>query len=455
MAVSFPNAWGKNFKVQLSGEKLTILSEDEPLTKILKKISEQGIRVRIDPQIQTNITASFDNRPVGPALKSILKSLDYALIWQANSIASGKEPQLQEIRIFRPGLEKNIQDLPGYTNLEIVKNGDGTYHVKDILLLQVAPDISKAAFQAILDQTGGTLLDVHLPLGLVKLRLPEGVDISDVAATLSQYQEIKSAEPDFAYPVKGSKHVIGTSPAEPINTNGQPSPDSTVMAVVDSGLHADYLDSPFVAGAYDAVSPDAQKSDALGHGTQMTLVAAGAVTPKGIENPRHDTSQVVSIRGIDDNGYTSNYTLINGIDYAIEMGAEVMSLSWGSSTPSAMLESAAEYALNNGIILVAAAGNEPTGEPVYPAAYDNVIGVGALTDIGEPWSQSNYGDFIDVQAPGMADLPVGFKGDPGMYVGTSIATAYTARVIAEILEENPKADLEEVIEKLKSKNEIK
>ena len=97
---------------------------------------------------------------------------------------------------------------------------------------------------------------------------------------------------------------------------------------------------------------------------------------------------------------------------------------------------------------MAAAGNAPTGKPVYPAAYDHVIGVGALTPNGDTWDQSNYGEFVAVSAPGLADLPVGYNGDPGIYAGTSIATAYTARRVASILNQNPDADREMILKLL-------
>ena len=452
LALGSSSAWSTVSQVQLSGERLTVKAENVPLTHILKKLTEQGVRVRIDPQINPEISATITDRPVGAALKNILKSLDYALIWQEEEAQNN--PRLQEIRIFRPGQEEQMEDLRRQTNLEIVENGDGTYHVKNVLLLQLTEEMTKEELQALLEQIGGTVIHTHLPLGLVKVYLPEGVDIRDLANTLSQYPGIKNAEPDFAYPVKGNKQIIGSTFQEVLAEQNHGSTNSTVVAVVDSGLQSDYLESPFVAGSYDAVSPEAQQSDALGHGTQMTLLAAGAISPNGVDASENNSSQVLAIRGIDDNGYTSNYTLISGIDYAIEMGAQVMSLSWGSSSPSSMLESATEYALANGIVLVAAAGNEPTGTPVYPAAYESVIGVGALTESGEPWLQSNYGDFVDLQAPGMAEMPVGFKGDPGTYVGTSIATAYTARRIAEILQDNPEADLATILNTLKEENDI-
>jgi hypothetical protein len=217
---------------------------------------------------------------------------------------------------------------------------------------------------------------------------------------------------------------------------------------MDSGLTAEYAGSPLVHAAYDAVSPGAEVADPLGHGTQMTLIAAGAVNPMGVGSATPAGSPVIAIRAFDNNGFTSTYTLMRGIDYAIENGARVLSLSWGSEAPSTLLASATGYAAAKGLILVAAAGNAPTGNAVYPAAYDNVIGVGALAPNGDTWDQSNYGDFVAVSAPGMAELPVGYKGDPGIYAGTSIATAYTARRVAAILDQNPEADRQTILQLL-------
>jgi thermitase len=97
----------------------------------------------------------------------------------------------------------------------------------------------------------------------------------------------------------------------------------------------------------------------------MTLIASGAINPMAPERtpPQHP---VVAIRAFDNNGFTSNYTLIRGIAHAIENGARVLSLSWGRETSSSLLESATRYAAAKGLILIAAAGNAPTGNPVLP-----------------------------------------------------------------------------------------
>ncbi|MBC2712388.1 MAG: S8 family serine peptidase [Desulfosarcina sp.] len=379
------------------------------------------------------------------AISSVLKSVDYALIWRKDKASTTSEPRLWEIRIFYKGQESRIRPLQQSANLNVVKKGVDAYHVKDILLIRLAPDMTEAALAALLDRLGATIIDAYTPLGIVRLRLPHGSDVPAIAETITNTPGIQDAEPDYAHPLKGGSPVRLDPSSPPPPPSRSPSTGTTPVAVMDSGLLSDYTSSPYVQAAYDAVSPGAEVSDGLGHGTQMALIAAGAVNPLGAGPDTPAGSPVVAIRAFDDNGFTSNYTLIRGIDFAVEKGVRVLSLSWGSETPSPLLESAIRYAAAKGLILVAAAGNAPTGNPVYPAAYDSVIGVGALAPNGDPWDQSNFGDFVSVTAPGVADLPVGYQGDPGTYAGTSIATAYTARRVAAILNQNPDADRETIL----------
>ena len=97
---------------------------------------------------------------------------------------------------------------------------------------------------------------------------------------------------------------------------------------------------------------------------------------------------------------------------------------------------------------MAAAGNEPTGHPLYPAALPDVIAVAALNADGNVWDQSNYGTFVKFAAPGFADLPVGYNGPPGLYGGTSISAAYTANIIAQFLRTHPKMNAAEAVSTL-------
>jgi hypothetical protein len=156
----------------------------------------------------------------------------------------------------------------------------------------------------------------------------------------------------------------------------------------------------------------------------MALVASGAITPLGAD-PAETGVPVLAIRTFDENGYTSADTIMRAIDYAANSGVEIISMSWGSEIDSRFMESAMDYASQNGITLYASAGNEPTGIPIFPAGYNQVIAVGGLNPDGSQWENSNYGPFVGIYAPAI----VNFNGQT--YAGTSAASAYTASKAAQ------------------------
>lgn len=439
-------------RVHLEGDRLSLEARDHLLSDILEKLSQAGIRIRIDPRINPAVTASFSNRPIAVALPSILKSVNYVLIWRKAPSAADSQARLMEVQIFYKGQEERMRPLRSSSNLVVVERADGVYHVQDMLLVRPAPDMTEVALAVLLDRLGATVVDADRSLGILRLQLPYGSDVGAIAETVADMAGIENVAPDFAYPLIGGVALAGRSAALPLSGLRGPVTGQPLVAVMDSGLLADYGNHPLVRAAFDAVTPGAEVGDALGHGTQMMLVATGAVTPLGADADAPDGSPVVAIRAFDDNGFTSDFTLMRGIDYAIEQGARVISLSWGSESSSPLLESAMRHAAAKGLIVVAAAGNTPSGNPVYPAAYAGVIGVGALNPGGDAWESSNFGDFVALSAPGQADLPVGFNGDPGVYAGTSIATAYVARRVAAILSRHPDADRDLILRLLADDN---
>jgi subtilisin family serine protease len=194
----------------------------------------------------------------------------------------------------------------------------------------------------------------------------------------------------------------------------------------------------------DALDPKRTLGDTAGHGTQMALVAAGSVQPRGAPDSDEGVP-LIAVRAFDERGLTTDFSLMRGITHALNEGARVINLSWGSETDSGFIANAVAFAQFQGAVVVAAAGNEPTGRKLYPAAYDGVVAVAALDGQGQPWKNSNHGDFVDVAAPGSATMPLGYQGPPGAYAGTSIASAYVAREIALYLNRHPKANAREAI----------
>ncbi len=452
LAVFGKEAYGVDLDVHLRGEKLTLLAEKVPLQEILLKLSDSGIRIQIDPEINPAVTASFHNRDIQKALESLLKGLDHVLIWDSAQGPSGPVPELAEIQVFRAGQKDLMRPLRKASTLSIARNPkDGSFYVKDEILIRLKPGADLSELLKLLQETGGSLAGTYPELGIYKVRLPPGSDVPGLLEEIKKQGRAGSAEPNYAYPIPASPRELDWGSLKVSLADSQPQAKGIPVAVIDSGLRADAGLDKFVLASLDALHPDKPISDTGGHGTQMALIAAGVVKPLGVKGDSVSQTPIVPIRAFDDNGFTSNFLLMESIEFALRNGARVMSLSWGSETKSAFLSEAFESADAKGLIIVASAGNEPTGDPHYPAAYAAVIGVGALAPDGKEWERSNRGDFVDLYAPGFASLPVGYKGEPGVYAGTSISTAFTANLIAGILSKNPNAPKQEILEALRKK----
>jgi hypothetical protein len=427
------------FDLRIEGERIDLYALEEPLQNILLGMAEQGIRVRVDPQVNPRVSAAFKNRDLREAVAILLQPYDHVLVWK-------KVPQrtssfrLSEIQIFRPGKKELIQDLSPRAFSLVKDPKDGTRFVKDELLLRIKSGADLGKF---LKTIGGRVIDKNEALGIYKVRLPPDSDIPAIVSRINALPGVAQAEPDFAYGAPRLYRADLPLPAGEIATVFRE--DGKVpVAVLDTGVMAGAGPDGFVTASFDAVAPVQPIADHIGHGTQMALIASGLVKPIGAKAGDGGRIPVVAIRAMDDNGFTTDFTILKSVDFAVENGARVMSLSWGSEKRSDFLEEILDYASAKGMIIVASAGNEPTGKPVYPAAYPSVIGVGAAYPNGTTWEKSNYGSFVSLYAPGFAALPVGYKGDPGIYGGTSISAAFVANRIAGYLSKYPESNLQQI-----------
>jgi len=193
------------------------------------------------------------------------------------------------------------------------------------------------------------------------------------------------------------------------------------------------LDSSQVWPGEDPGPPDNDPSDFDGHGTHCAGDASAATNNAiGVAGPGFNC-QIMALRagymGANGQGYVDLGAAIPAVYYAIDMGAEVLSMSFGGS-PYGPFQSALQAASDAGLVLVAAAGNESSSQPIYPAAYDFVIAV-AATGPGDILADfSNYGNWITVCAPGVNILSTIPGGGWGNMSGTSMATPVTAGVAA-------------------------
>jgi len=163
-----------------------------------------------------------------------------------------------------------------------------------------------------------------------------------------------------------------------------------------------------------------------------------AVLDTGIDKSHEDlsgkvvaeASQLLNVKVAGDDGRCQASAVASGIIWAVDNGAVVINVSIELREPSAELEEAVNYAWNNGAIVIAAAGNEGNQTPVYPAYYEHVIAVAATERDDTLAMLSNYGEWVDMAAPGFEIYSTLPGNEYGYKTGTSFATAYVSGLAA-------------------------
>lgn len=425
-------------------DRLWLSADETPLNEILQAFADRGIDVYAQPGLDARVNGQLENVPMEEGLSDLLGPFNYTLNWHRSRGPAGPILLLDEIRIYRPGERDRVQRTPSARPVRrILRHPDGYAYVQDEVLLALAPGSDRNTLRQILAHVGGSIVDVIQPPGIYRIRLQDNANVPALLEELEDYAGVAHAEPNLAY-----EPIAPTHEGEPASSASEAPPpplrpDQAGVAVLDSGL----LQLPGledrITAAFNATQPDLEIGDPLGHGTQMSLLATGLVTPlEAATAPGY--APVLAVQALAEDGYSSSTDLFQAFQFAADKGASVISMSWGSSATSEFLQTFLTEASSHGQLLVAAAGNVPTGEPVYPAAYDDVLAVAATGQNGDRWPQSNYGDFVDLAAPGFADFPIGHVGPPGRYAGTSIATAYAASIFAAYRAEHPDDTTEQI-----------
>ncbi len=231
-----------------------------------------------------------------------------------------------------------------------------------------------------------------------------------------------------------------------------------------NGLPGDCWGWNFTAPLNSASAQDPM--DLAGHGTHLTGLIAARQDEKGIVGLA-PSLRILAVKVLNDGETESaddgtrlpmSDRLARGLIYAVDRGADVINLSlgWPRSLETDYLRKAVAYALSKGRIIVAAAGNNNSSEPIFPCAIEGVICVGATTIDGTWAGFSNFGSSVDLLAPGEAILstvPTSIEPDlfnvPGYDIksGTSQAAPYVSGAVAVLKALHP----EWSVEKLKAK----
>jgi serine protease len=312
---------------------------------------------------------------------------------------------------------------------------------------------------------------------LVKINLPNDKSIEEMIRYFNQQPGVEYAEPNYfvyAQAVPNDDRYIDDQWGH-ITANLEAAWDkkkysnSIAVAVLDTGIIPSHPDlagnllsgANFVGGendgdpsSYEVVNDDVKDySDESSHGTHVAGTI-GALTNNndGIAGVSWEIS-IIPVKVLNSDQSGTQFNIAQGIYYAVDRNADVINMSLGSYSSSSYLKEAVEYASRNGLVMVGAAGNDNYDDDddmrMYPAAYPEVISVGALNIDGILTSYSNHYSDIDILAPGgdfKTDTGIlstsGFYNESGDYFtpeyvfmeGTSMSAAYVSGTVALLLE---------------------
>jgi subtilisin family serine protease len=199
-----------------------------------------------------------------------------------------------------------------------------------------------------------------------------------------------------------------------------------VVAVIDSGVDPGQpdLQGALVGGA-DFADSTGSTADQYGHGTMVAgVIAARGNNGQGVAGACW-ACLIMPIKVLDANGTGTATSIADGIRWAADHGANVINMSFVLSGPDPDVEAAIAHAHEQGVIVIAAAGNAGSGEATYPAAYPFVVSVAASDSSDQLYPWSTFGSWVTLAAPGCA-VTTTLGGGVASFCGTSAATPLVA-----------------------------
>lgn len=306
----------------------------------------------------------------------------------------------------------------------------------------------------------GDIVGGHPGLKLYQVSLPGPCTLAAVQgaiSTLKQDGQVRNASPNF---IGGFDQVTPNDPRYGEQTGLLKlradeawliARGNVIVGVVDTGVDYTHPElSSQVINGWDVANADADAMDDIGHGTQVaSIIAAKGNNAEGMAGVAWG-SKVLAVKAVLGDGSLSIGNAAAGIMYAANNGARVINCSWGfwaglrDTIDTSPLVAAVNYATSRGAIVVGASGNLGNQRQRYPCAYSNVLCVGATSNDDARMSESNYGDHVDIAAPGANVFVAKLGGGYGSANGTSFAAPWVSGSLSAIWSHKPAWDASQV-----------
>lgn len=460
----------------------------------VEKESVGQAEITSPPSTALNSTTEASN---STASKSETAPLESPLLRSLQVVAKHPISKFQDGRINEYLLESKLKNRWLRYRQEIETKGNirretESAWVADHYIVRKHPSVDGAIFESELENRGYavqlklSLADTYIVAAPAPPQETEAVDdafqmlleLSDLVSHAERDYVQRAAiidEPDLVsgkqWPLENTGSTGGVSGSDidalaawELVTDAS----SVVVAVIDTGvnyLHDDLIaniwsnsgeipddgidndNNGYVDDLYgiDTYNNDSDPGDDNGHGTHCAgIIGADGNNDAGITGVAPSV-QIMSLKFLSSTGVGFTSDALEVIDYAKNNGADILNLSWGSSSYSELLESLLHTCGQEGIIVVASAGNDGDNidnRKVYPASYDlgNLLTVSATDDTDQLAAYSNYGPYtVEISAPG-TNVYSTWTGSTNAYSilsGTSMAAPHAAGALALVRSLHP------------------
>lgn len=344
----------------------------------------------------------------------------------------------------------------------------GTPVVADEIMIGFKENASENSIISVVSSVNGQVIGSLVELGIYQVKLDTPVtspdELAAIIATLTAFPEVTFAE---ANSIDTESTVIPSDPKFSLQDGlttiraGESwyiARGNVTVAVIDGGAdftHPD-LTGKLVKGK-DVVDGGNDPSEVgTGHGTHVAgIISANTNNNIGIAGVSWN-SKILVVRASDSTGSTTSSRIASGIMYAAGK-ARIINVSLGGTGGRFLKCAATAYAKSKGSLVVAAAGNNSNSTKFYPAACSDVIAVGNTTSSDGRESNSNFGSWVDLAAPGtdiLSTVPTGGCNhcDVSGYkslTGTSMASPMVAGAVAVLLAREPLLTNSQIEERFK------
>jgi len=359
-----------------------------------------GWEIYVEPKTRHQASVKFKERAPGEALRMLLGNLSYALLPQTNAPS--------KLYVFR-NTRNDATQL-------VRRKKSGKLDKELIITLKPGGNLDTNAL-------GAKVTGKIDKLNAYRLEFKDAAAAEEARKKLEQDENVDLVDSnyDILRPPDSEALSMSAIPGLDLKIKPNESGGGPIIGLIDTAIQKQPGREGFYLPGISVGGDATLFGDVPSHGTAM---AEAILRGLGMLKDGGDVSgaRILPVDIYGDAASSSTFQLVQGILKALENDARILNLSLGSNAGNELLRRVISEAASQGILFFAAAGNEPTTTPTFPAAYEGVLAVTAVDRSGNIAPYANRGSFVDIGAPGSVIVP--YNGQSFVVMGTSPATAW-------------------------------